>query len=311
MKMRLVLFLNMGGASSLEECELFLKNMFNDPYILDIKNAFLRKTLALIISKLRLKTMQENYKRIGGKSPLNELSLSLCEKLNLKCKERDWSFDFVNLYVRPFAREVLQKYKLTQEDELVLFPLYPHHSRTTVVSALELLKREFKSLKLKTELKTIRVFYKNRLYNEAIANDILRAKEDFSEARSLIFSAHSLPVSVIKKGDLYEKQIVEHTELLKEKLKNHFDEFILAYQSKLGPIKWLEPSTGSVLAGLKNKALIYPLSFCIDCSESVFELELEYRKLAKQDYRVVSCLNDSEAFMSFILAYLEDTLECL
>lgn len=306
--MRLVLFLNMGGASSLDECGLFLKNMFNDPYILGIKNSFLRKMVAFIISKSRLKTMQENYKKIGGKSPLNELSLSLCQKLNLKCKEarKEQIFDFVNLYVPPFAKEVLQKYKLTQNDELVLFPLYPHHSQTTVTSSLEVLKKEISKLELKAKLKIVEVFYKDELYNKMIIKDILKAKSEFNEAKTLIFSAHSLPLSIIKKGDLYEKQVVEHTKLLKEKLKNHFDEFLLCYQSKLGPVKWLEPSTGDTLAHLKNKALVYPISFCIDCSESVFELEIEYRKVAKEDYKVVTCANDSEDFMSFILAKLEN-----
>lgn len=306
--MRLVLFLNMGGASSLDECEVFLKNMFNDPYILGIKNSLLRKMVAFIISKSRLKAMQENYKHIGGKSPLNELTLSLCEKLNLKCKEskKEQIFDFVNLYVPPFALAVLQKYQFTQNDELVLFPLYPHHSKTTVTSSLEVLKTEIAKLEIKAKLKIIDVFYKDELYNEMIINDILKTKQEFNEAKTLIFSAHSLPISVIKKGDLYEKQVVEHTELLKEKLKNHFDEFFLSYQSKLGPIKWLEPNTGDVLANLKNKALVYPISFCIDCSESVFELEIEYRKVAKEDYKVIACPNDSEAFMKFILKILEN-----
>ncbi len=306
--MKLVLFLNMGGANSLEECEIFLKNMFNDPYILGIKNDFLRKMIAWIISKFRLKAMQENYKQIGGKSPLNELSLSLCEKLNETSKKLSlaYKFDFVNLYVSPFANEVLQRYSLTQNDTLVLFPLYPHHSKTTVTSSLEVLKKEISNLNLKVKLKIAEVFYKNVLYNEMIIKDILKAKEAFKEAKSLIFSAHSLPLSVIKKGDLYEKQVVEHMRILKERLQNHFDEFILAYQSKLGPIKWLEPNTGDILATLKHKALIYPISFCIDCSESVFELEIEYRKVAKQDYKVVACPNDSEDFMEFILKYLEE-----
>lgn len=77
---KLVLFLNMGGATNLQDCEVFLKNMFNDPYILGIKNRFLRKFVAWIITKARVKAMQENYKKMGGKSPLNELTQSLCDK---------------------------------------------------------------------------------------------------------------------------------------------------------------------------------------------------------------------------------------
>ncbi|EOI0687603.1 ferrochelatase, partial [Campylobacter jejuni] len=112
--------------------------------------------------------------------------------------------------------------------------------------------------------------------------------------------------SIIDKGDLYEKHVNDHVEILKEKLKDHFDEFILAYQSKLGPVKWLEPNTSDVLANLNDKALIYPISFCIDCSETIFELGMEYKHLAKCDYDLITCPNDSDEFIHFILKYLSD-----
>ncbi|EOI3811121.1 ferrochelatase, partial [Campylobacter jejuni] len=150
--MKLVLFLNMGGATNLQDCEVFLKNMFNDPYILGIKNRFLRKFVAWIITKARVKAMQENYKKMGGKSPLNELTQSLCNKLNLK--QDEFKFDFVNLYVPPFATEILQKYTLNESDEIILFPLYPHHSCTTVTSSLEVLQNEISKQKIQAKVKT-------------------------------------------------------------------------------------------------------------------------------------------------------------
>ncbi|EAH8699254.1 ferrochelatase [Campylobacter jejuni] len=301
--MKLVLFLNMGGATNLQDCEVFLKNMFNDPYILGIKNRFLRKFVAWIITKARVKAMQENYKKMGGKSPLNELTQSLCDKLNLK--QDEFKFDFVNLYVPPFATEILQKYTLNASDEIILFPLYPHHSYTTVTSSLEVLQNEISKQKIQAKVKTIDIFYKNELYNEMIVSHILAKKSKF-DAKILIFSAHSLPQSIIDKGDLYEKHVNDHVEILKEKLKDHFDEFILAYQSKLGPVKWLEPNTSDILANLDNKALIYPISFCIDCSETIFELGMEYKHLAKCDYDLITCPNDSDEFIHFILKYLSD-----
>ncbi|ECO3963117.1 ferrochelatase [Campylobacter jejuni] len=301
--MKLVLFLNMGGATNLQDCEVFLKNMFNDPYILGIKNRFLRKFVAWIITKARVKAMQENYRKMGGKSPLNELTQSLCNKLNLK--QDEFKFDFVNLYVPPFATEILQKYTLNENDEIILFPLYPHHSCTTVTSSLEVLQNEISKQKIQAKVKTIDIFYKNELYNEMIVSHILDKKSKF-DAKILIFSAHSLPQSIIDKGDLYKKHVNNHVEILKEKLKDHFDEFILAYQSKLGPVKWLEPNTSDILANLNDKALIYPISFCIDCSETIFELGMEYKHLAKCDYDLISCPNDSDEFMEFILKYLSD-----
>ncbi|HHT6863134.1 ferrochelatase [Campylobacter coli] len=301
--MKLVLFLNMGGATNLQDCKTFLKNMFNDPYILGIKNKFIRRFVAWIITKSRVKAMRENYKQMGGKSPLNELTQSLCEKLNAKTK--DFKFDFVNLYVPPFANEVLQKYTLSKNDEIILFPLYPHHSSTTVTSSLEVLQNEILKQKIKAKIKIVDIFYEDELYNETIVSHILTKKSEF-DAKTLIFSAHSLPQSIIDKGDLYEKHVNHHVELLKERLKDHFDEIILAYQSKLGPVKWLEPNTSDILANLDNKALIYPISFCIDCSETIFELGMEYKHLAKCDYDLITCSNDSDEFIHFILKYLSD-----
>lgn len=296
--MKLVLFLNMGGATNLQDCEVFLKNMFNDPYILGIKNSFLRKFVAWIITKARVKVMQENYKKMGGKSPLNELTQNLCDKLNLR--QDAFKFDFVNLYVSPFAKEVLQKYTLNENDEIILFPLYPHHSCTTVSSSLEVLQNTIENLNINSKIKIMDIFYKNEFYNQMIVSHILEKQKSFN-AKTLIFSAHSLPQSIIDKGDLYEKHVNDHVRILKEKLKVYFDEIILAYQSKLGPIKWLKPNTSDILANLNNKALIYPISFCIDCSETIFELAMEYKHLAKQDYDLISCPNDSDEFIDFIL----------
>lgn len=317
--MKLVLFLNMGGVSKPEDCALFLKNMFNDPYILTIKNDVLRAFVAWCITKTRAKTMQKNYEHLGGKSPLNELTARLCARLNEKCgaknnapknlpqnSQDEVKFDFINTYVPPFAEEVLARYKLTQNDEIVLFPLYPHHSQTTVLSSLEYIKKALSKAQILAKCSEVDVFYTNELYNEMIIAHILRENEKWRTKRkkTLIFSAHSLPVSTIKAGDIYQKHIEAHFALLKERLAGYFEDVVLGYQSKIGPVKWLTPATSGILANVDNVALIYPLSFCIDCSESVFELDIEYRKIAKNDYKVITCPNDSDEFVNFIKAYL-------
>lgn len=339
--MKLILFLNMGGVSKPEDCALFLKNMFNDPYILTIKNDVLRAFVAWCITKARAKTMQKNYEHLGGKSPLNELTARLCVRLNEECgaknspnlsakkqnsapksvnlsiknnapknlpqnSQDEVRFDFINTYVPPFAEEVLARYKLTQDDEILLFPLYPHHSQTTVLSSLKCVKKALSKAQISAKCAEVEVFYTNELYNEMIIAHILRENEKWRTKRkkTLIFSAHSLPVSTIKAGDIYQKHIEAHFALLKERLAGHFKDIILGYQSKIGPVKWLTPATSEILANLDNVALIYPLSFCIDCSESVFELDIEYRKIAKNDYKVIACPNDSDEFVNFIKAYL-------
>lgn len=338
--MKLVLFLNMGGATSPNECKIFLKNMFNDPYILPIKSPKIRALIAFLITQIRTPQMQKNYAKIGGKSPLNEITQNLCDKLNEKFNTKNSAknaensafdsknsaqsiektqFDFINTYVPPFAKDVLDKYEFSENDEIVLFPLYPHYSQTTVKSALNCVFNELENRnssieveiengekiliecknKIPAKVRTIDIFYENEAYNALIIKHILEAKAKF-RAQTLIFSAHSLPVRTIKRGDPYEKHIKAHFELLKTRLSAEFSDIELGFQSRLGPVKWLGPNTSDILARLHGTALIYPLSFCIDCSESVFELDIEYRKIAPHDYRVISCPNSSVEFVEFV-----------
>ena len=302
-----LLLLNMGGANSLDDVEIFLTNMFNDPYILGIKNKFLRKFVAFMITKGRLKTAKHNYEQIGGKSPLCELTAKLCKKISSLQNEFD-VVDFAMNYTSPFVKDVLKKYE--KFDKIVLLPLYPHHSQTTITSSLADFKKAKEGLKLKAKISLCEPFYDDDAYNKIIISHICEAVKDTDISDvSLIFSAHSLPRKIIEKGDIYEKHINEHVQILSKMLKEQglsFKDVSLAYQSRLGPVKWLEPSLNEALAKCENKkALIYPLSFCIDNSETIFELVIEYAKLAKElnfsFYKVVECPNFSDEFSSFIL----------
>ena len=310
-----LLLLNMGGANSLDDVEIFLTNMFNDPYILGIKNKFLRKFVAFMITKGRLKTAKHNYEQIGGKSPLCELTAKLCEKVSSLQNEFD-AIDFAMNYTSPFVKDVLKKYE--KFDEIVLLPLYPHHSQTTITSSLADFKKAKEELKLKAKISLCEPFYDDDTYNKIIISHIREAIKDTDISDvSLIFSAHSLPRKIIEKGDIYEKHINEHVQILSKMLKEqglNFKDVSLAYQSRLGPVKWLEPSLNEALAKCENKkALIYPLSFCIDNSETIFELVIEYAKLAKElnfsFYKVVECPNFSDEFANFILEKSKNTRE--
>ena len=310
-----LLLLNMGGANSLDDVEIFLTNMFNDPYILGIKNKFLRKFVAFMITKGRLKTAKHNYEQIGGKSPLCELTAKLCEKISSLQNEFE-AVDFAMNYTSPFVKDVLKKYE--KFDEIVLLPLYPHHSQTTVTSSLADFKKAKEELKLKAKISLCEPFYDDDAYNKIIVSHIREVVKDTDISDvSLIFSVHSLPRKIIEKGDIYEKHINEHVQILSKILKEqglNFKDVSLAYQSRLGPVKWLEPSLNEALAKCENKkALIYPLSFCIDNSETIFELVIEYAKLAKElnfsFYKVAQCPNFSDEFASFILEKSKNTRE--
>lgn len=312
MKRALVL-LNMGGPNNLNEVKVFLKNMFKDERILPIKSSLLRTLVANLISSLRHKSAYQNYKELGGKSPIADITASLCQRVaKLQEKTQDIKFqaiDFAMRYTPPFASDVLKKYK--EYDEIVLFPLYPHHSSTTILSSLDDSQKVINEMNFKGKVKVVKEFYKSNEYNKILISLIKKAlnAQDPKDI-TLLFSAHSLPQSIINKGDLYEKHSIEHTQILKELCQKDgldFKDYKLAYQSKLGPVKWLEPAMSDTIANINPKrVIVVPISFCIDNSETLFELDVEYKKLADELgyelYKVSRCPNDLDEFASFILA---------
>lgn len=304
---RVVILLNMGGVDNLSQVRVFLTNMFNDPYILGIKNRHLRAFVAWMITMMRLKPATQNYIQLGGKSALGDITRSLVAKLNSKFGFDNLIFDYAMNYTPPFASDTLAKYK--DADEIVLFPLYPHHSVTTITSSLDSAKRAIGNLDIKAKIKVVDYFYQNSKFNDIIVSHIAKSLGDDDASKiDLIFSAHSLPQKIIDSGDLYEKHLNEHLEILKLNLNNcglRFNSVSLAYQSRLGPVKWLGPNLSEVLPSLSSKrAMIYPISFCIDNSETDFELAIEYKHIADDNkfdyYKVVKAPNDSDEFISFI-----------
>lgn len=302
---KVLLLLNMGGPSNLDEVDLFLKNMFNDKYIINLKNTFLRKFIAFMITFFRKNEARKNYAKIGGKSPICDITSKLVRKL----KNSDYEVDFIMNYTPPFAKDVLKKYK--NADEFILFPLYPHHSVTTISSSIDDIKQAMLELNLTQKITTIQYFYENNQYNDVILNLItekLKFKNIDPSDIVLIFSAHSLPIKIIQNGDLYEKQIKDHVKILTKKFKENnlfFKDIKLAYQSRLGPIKWLGPNIADVIRELNHKkVIIFPIAFCIDNSETIFEIDIEYKKLAKELgyelFEVISCPNDRDDFVKFI-----------
>jgi len=297
-----IVLLNMGGARNKNELKMFLTNMFNDENILTIKSALIRKMVASIIVNKRLDIAWENYKQIGNSSPINPYT----EKLVKKCNEKieDFKTYQVMRYTPPFAKDVIEQMKKDSIKEVILLPLYPQYSTTTTKSSLEdFLKHSNDSFKIRI----IYNFYKNDRFNNCIISEILKnikAKKDYN----LIFSAHGLPQKIVDNGDVYQKQIIEHTEILKQKLQSKtkkFKSINLAYQSKVGPLKWLEPSLEDMLKNFQNEnVIIYPLSFIVDNSETDFELDIEYRHIAQnigiKEYKVCSCVNDSDEFIETI-----------
>ncbi len=298
--------MNMGGPRDKAELVEFLTNMFNDKNIINIKSDKYRSILADFIVRRRADKAWLGYKAIGGASPLHQITDKLTDKLYTALD--GYEIIPVMRYTKPDTKACIDRLHRENIQKVVLLPLYAQYSTTTTKSSID----EFISLsKGSFDTTIINNFYKNRLLNDIISDEIIKrtnGKTDFN----LIFSAHGLPQSVINRGDPYQIQVQEHIELVKAKLKQkkvRFSTISLAYQSKVGPMKWLTPSLDSVLKRFKDKkVLIYPISFILDNTETLFELCFEYKRIATQigcvQYKVCSCPNDSDQTVRMISGLL-------
>lgn len=299
-----LVLLNMGGARNKDELKMFLTNMFNDKNIITVKNPLIRKMIAFFITTTRLNSAWKNYEEIGNESPINKLTEKLVDKCNEKIE--DYKTYQVMRYTPPFANDVITKMLEDGINEIVLLPLYPQYSTTTTKSSIEDFI-DYLPYTFGKNIRYIETFYKNDKFNDCIIEEIARNTQNPSEY-NLIFSAHGLPQKIVDAGDPYEIQMNEHVKILSDKLQEKgmdFKSVNLAYQSKVGPMKWLDPSLEDMLKNFKGqKVIIYPIAFIVDNSETDFELDIEYREIAHElgieDYKVCKCVNDSDGFIEAI-----------
>ncbi len=303
----------MGGPSHLSEVETFLNNMFADPCILPISIGFVRKIVGRSIVRKHLEAAKRIYRAIGGKSPITELTFSLVQKLQELDPQRFYSY--VMRYTPPYAPLVLEEMRQKGIEKIYLFSMYPQYSIATTLSSFSSIKEALKRLDYKPEICVIDRHFDDLRYVQLSVDLILeslgeRAAGDFS----LILSAHSLPESFIKNNDPYQSECEASLQAFKRELQRRnveFSEVILSYQSKLGPIKWIGPSTKSIIPHQKGKnILIAPLGFSIDNSETIYEINIEYRKLALEagvkDFIFCPCANDRVEFAQMIFNMIEE-----
>jgi len=299
-----IVLLNMGGPNNLDEVKVFLKNMFNDKNILRFKRPWMRSLVGSIITMARGGEARKNYAALGGRSPIVGHTQNIVKTLQERFS--DVEVHYAMRYTPPFASEVIEKLKENAVKNVYLLPMYPQYSTTTTLSSLEDFYESAKRQKLDADIHDLWRYYDSNSLNSAIVERIEQTLAGESAAKfELIFSAHGLPKSIIEAGDSYEKEIEQHIEILKSMLKYHGLEFRnihLAYQSRLGPVEWLNPSLPEMLERMNNKhVIVYPISFTVDNSETDFELSIEYAEVAKElginDYRVSRCPNDHPKFI--------------
>ncbi|HIJ81029.1 MAG TPA: ferrochelatase [Desulfuromonadales bacterium] len=300
-----VLLLQMGGPDSLAAIEPFLYNLFSDRDIISIGPALLQPFIARQIARRRAKKVTEYYRKIGGKSPIRELTeqqaLSLQQALgeNFRC--------FVAMrYSQPDTASALATISREGIASLIVLSLYPHYSRATTGSSINQLERDLKKTAAPLKVSYIRQFYDHPSYISSLAGKIENGLAAFSDRSSvqLVFSAHGLPQSFIDSGDPYLDHIQATVRLVMERFRDISHH--LAFQSRAGPVKWLEPSTETKIAELAGagckQLLMVPLSFVSDHIETLYEIDIQYREEANalgiKDFRRTEALNSSPEFIS-------------
>ena len=306
MKKTAVVLLNLGGPDSLDAVQPFLENLFNDP---DIFKLPFQKSLARYISKKRAPKVVKHYETIGGKSSINKWTELQRQLLEVALRKEYPNTDvFVAMrYWHPLTSETATKIESGNYHKIILLPLYPHYSISTTGSSFNEWKRVYTG-----SVDTIYIdqYFDNHFYiqaiNEKIDKTLLKFPEKNRKDINLVFSAHGTPFSYVKKGDPYSGHINKTIEAV---MKERNEVYSLCYQSKVGPAKWLEPSTADKIKELAEKGrknlLIIPISFVSDHIETEYEISVLYKKTAGkagvENYMVMEGLNDSETFIKALI----------
>ena len=305
-KYAVVLF-NLGGPDSLEAIEPFLFNLFSDRDIFKIPVG--QKIFAKMMSSLRAPKVRKKYQQIGGKSPINEWTEWQRSMLEEELQKVVGNVEVYTAmrYWNPTIKDVAETISKKPLEMIVLLPLYPHYSITTTGSSFNEWRRVYRGDT--GRLKYVYDYFNNPKYisalNERIDETMLRFPEDVREDIQIVFSAHGTPKNLAEKGDPYPKQIKATVESVMQ-ARNFSHEYHLCFQSKVGPAKWLEPSTDKMIKDLavksKRQLLIVPISFVSDHIETLFELDVEYRIIADKEhienFIVMPGLNDSKLFVA-------------
>jgi protoporphyrin/coproporphyrin ferrochelatase len=300
-----LLLLQMGGPDSIAAVKPFLLNLFTDRDIIKIGPSFLQPFIARRIVKKRAPKVEGYYQRIGGKSPIRELTDAQGKGLQQLLGD-DYSSFVAMRYSRPSTLEALAAIKREGISRIVALSLYPHYSRATTGSSMNELQRVLKQSGHKFELICIDRFYNHPLYIQALAEKVTEGVAGFADPKDveIVFSAHSLPQSFIDEGDPYLSHIEETVRLVMERVgkANHHT---LCFQSKASPVKWLEPSTMQTITRLagegRKNLLMVPLSFVSDHIETLYEIDIEYAEEAKalgiERFARSASLNSSPLFL--------------
>ncbi len=300
-----VILFNLGGPDNLQAVKPFLFNLFNDKAIIGAPQP-IRWCLAKFISSRREKTAQEIYGHIGNKSPILEntqaQSNALEHLLNQQYGQMSEYKCFISMrYWKPFSYQTMEKVKEYAPDEVILLPLYPQFSTTTTDSSLKDWKNLAKERNLDVPTYSVCYHHLEPSFIKAHAQKILPFVKEAGMGARILFSAHGLPKKIADKPEeFYPRQVEETIEAVVKELDLKLIDYAICYQSRVGPLEWIGPSLDDEMerAGRdKVPVIVVPIAFVSEHSETLVELDIEYKKMAQtlgisQYYRVPTLSDD-------------------
>ena len=317
MKKAVILF-NLGGPDKLENVEPFLFNLFNDKAILNLPG-FFRYPLAKLIANRRAPIAKKIYKELGGSSPILHLTQEQASALELKLNKDD-SFSEYKCFIvmrcwHPRADNVINEVINYNPKEIILMPLYPQYSAATSGSSIKEWNDICEKNSFKVKTSTVCCYPTDKNFVQAHKNEIMKKIKNLENFK-LIFSAHGLPEKNIKKGDPYQWQVEQSVNKIVEAINFENLDWVLSYQSRVGPLKWIGPSTEDIIvenSKLGKHIVLVPIAFVSEHSETLVELDIEYKALAEKNgcknYSRVPALGTNENYikaMSNLIIHKQD-----
>ncbi|MFV0321890.1 MAG: ferrochelatase [Alphaproteobacteria bacterium] len=279
--------MNYGGPQHIDEVEGYLKNIFKDPAILQAP-FFIRLWLSYRIAKNRGQKSRDIFAKMGGKSPINDETLKQVKAIEVEISHLNPQLSakgfMIQRYAKPFAKDVMGDIVAFNPDKIILLPMYPQFSNTTTESSLkDFIKHAPKKLWKKIE--TLHYFYTDKGWQNYFINSIFNV---FSQNKDtdfhVLYSAHSIPKFYVDKGDIYERQVNDCVRIIHEQIEDKLGAAIphcLAWQSKVGRMRWLAPSVEETIRSLNDtNMIVVPLSFVAENSETLVELDMDMKDIA-------------------------------
>jgi len=316
-----IVLLQFGGPDSLDAVEPFLLNLFSDPDIFQLPfrkkdgaggwiNQKFQKLFAKNISSRRAPVIRKKYAEIGGKSPIvektNEQVEALQKYFDRNHPELNATVRLAARYWNPLTTATMQSLIQDGIHDAILLPLYPQYSSVNAGSSFNEWNRQAKLLGANFNERQVREYFRHPKYIRSINARIDEALTLFDKPDNvyLLFSAHGTPLDLVKRGDPYSDQIRETMELVMSQ-RGHDKKYVLSFQSKVGPKKWLSPSTTDTISNLGQMGvadlLVIPIAFVSDHIETLHELNIEARETADhagiRNFRVTEGLNDHPLFI--------------